>query len=94
MRGKRAKHLKLIATQYVVSVMKKGAGEGYNEYHQAMNRIEWQPQLKDNGHPMLDPDGVALMKPGKAAGTITSAWHVRVMYQGLKKQWVRNGRIG
>jgi hypothetical protein len=93
MRGKRSKHLMNIARQYVAGVMKKGAGEGYNEYHQAMNRIDWEPQLKENGHPMLDPDGHALMKPAKAPGTITCAWHVRVMYQGLKKQWIKNGRV-
>jgi len=88
MRGKRAKKLRRIALQYVLTVMKKSAGEGRNEYNQAMNRIEWEPMLNpETSHPMMDPDGFPLMKPGKAPGTITSAWHWRVMYKSLKKQW-------
>jgi hypothetical protein len=72
--------------------MKKSAGEGYNEYNQAMNRVDWEPQLDNNGHPMMDPGGTALMKPGKFPGTITCVWHVRVMYQQLKKRWKARGR--
>lgn len=94
MRGKRAKFLRNLAASYVVGTMNKKLGEGCNEYNQAMNRIDWEPQLDDQGHPMKDPEGVALMKPAKAPGTITSAWHWRVMYRQLKKWWVRNGHNG
>ena len=76
-----------MALSYVVGVMKKSAGEGHGEYNQAMNMIEWEPQLDDNGHPLFDPDGHALLKPGKFPGTITNAWKVRVLYRILKKQW-------
>ena len=86
MNGSRAKKLRRIATEYVVGAMKKGAGEGYNEYHQAMNHIEWEPMLDDNGHPLM-VGGSPTMKPGKHPGTITCAWHVRVMYQQLKTRW-------
>jgi len=89
MRGSRAKKLHRIATEYVVGVLKKGAGEGYNEYHQAMNMIEWEPMLDPNtGHPVM-VGGQATMKPSKFPGTITCAWHVRTMYQQLKTRWKR-----
>jgi hypothetical protein len=78
-----------MATEYVVGVMKKGAGEGYNEYHQAMNHMEWEPMIDpDTGHPVM-VGGQATMKPGKYPGTITCAWHVRTMYQQLKERWKR-----
>jgi hypothetical protein len=88
MRGTRAKKLHRIAVEYVVGALKKGAGEGYNEYHQAMNHIEWEPHLDSNGHPVI-VGGQATMKPGKFPGTITCAWHTRVMYQQLKTRWKR-----
>jgi hypothetical protein len=87
MRGSRAKKLYRAAVSMVVGHMKKGASEGRNEYHQAMNRIEFEPQLGEDSLPMMDPEGFALMKPGKFPGTITCAWHVRTMYQSMKKQW-------
>ena len=90
MRGTQAKKLRRLATEYVVGAMKKGAGEGYNEYHQAMNHIEWEPKLDDNGHPLMI-GGQATMVPGKHPGTITCAWHVRTMYQQLKTRWKRRG---
>lgn len=86
MRGSRAKKLRRIALEYVVGIMKKSAGEGYNEYNQAMNRIEWETVLDKNGHPVI-VGGQAMKKPGKAPGTITCAWHTRVMYKQLKKRW-------
>jgi hypothetical protein len=92
MRGSRSKKLYRLAHEYVVGVMKKSAGEGFNQYHQAMNRIDWEPQLTDKGHPLFDPDGHPLMKPGKFPGTITCANHVRVMYKALKKQWKNRAR--
>lgn len=88
MNGKRAKKLRRMALEYVVGVMKKGAEEGYNQYNQAMNRIEMQPSLDENGHPIL-VGGQAVLKPTKAPGTITSAWHLRTMYKHLKKRWKR-----
>lgn len=86
MRGTRAKKLRKLATQYVVGVMKKSAGEGYNKYNQAMNRFEWEPQLNDDGHPLM-VDGRPTMKPVQAPGTLTCAWHVRTLYQEMKKRW-------
>lgn len=86
MNGKKAKRLRRLAQQYVTQVMDKKAGEGYNKYNQAMNRVDWEPQLDNDGLPLMDPDGMALMKPGKFPGTITCAWHTRVMYKSLKKQ--------
>jgi hypothetical protein len=92
MRGSRAKKLRRLAAEYVVGAMKKSAGEGYNEYHQAMNHIEWEPMLDpETGYPVM-VGGQATLKPAKHPGTITCAWHVRVMYQQLKKQWVRSRR--
>jgi len=91
MRGSRAKKLKRIATEYVVRVLKKSAGEGYNEYNQAMNRIEMQPALDENSHPIM-VGGQATLIPAKAPGTITCAWHVRVMYQQLKQRWKRGSK--
>ena len=84
MNGKRAKKLRLVARRLC---RREGIklGEGYNHYNQAMNRIDWVPQLGDDGLPLLDPDGVPLMKPDKAEGTITTAWKFRTMAQGLKR---------
>ena len=90
MRGSRAKKLHRIALEYVLTIMKKSAGEGYNEYNQAMNRIEWEHVMDDKGMPLMI-DGDFMKKPGKAAGTITCAWHTRVMYKQLKKRWKHNG---
>ena len=89
MRRTRAKKLRKLAAQYVVSVMKKKYFDGWNEYHQAMNCVSWEPQLNDNGYPMFDPEGAVLLKPGFVPGTITCAWHVRVLYKKLKSRWVR-----
>lgn len=91
MRGKRAKYLRRMAAELVIRDGAKGLGEGYNEYHQAMNMIQWGPQLDESGLPMLDPEGMALMKPDKFPGTITNAWKWRVMYRTLKRMWKRNG---
>jgi hypothetical protein len=87
MNGKKAKKLRAMAVQMVTGPMKAKVSDGYNEYNQAMNRIDWAPQMDDKGFPMKDPDGVALMKPDKFPGTLTCAWKVRVMYQALKAQW-------
>jgi hypothetical protein len=86
MRGKRAKRLRELAR---VLCRQEGIkfGEGYNHYNQAMNRIDWEPMIDPDGFPALDGDGEPLMKPGKAPGTITCAWKLRIMYQGLKRQW-------
>jgi len=92
MRGKRAKALRKLAEKYTVGIMKKKISDGYGLYHTAMNKIEWQPQLDDAGLPMRDPDGVPLIKPGPAPGTITSAWQWRVLYRRLKKQWQKRVR--
>ena len=87
MNGKRAKKLRQLALNYVLTVLKKSAGEGKDVYNQAMNRIDWAPQLDDEGLPVKDPDGYPLMKPDKFPGTLTCAWKWRVMYQSLKQQW-------
>jgi hypothetical protein len=76
-----------MALQYVLTKLKVSAGEGKDQYNQAMNMIQWAPQLDDQGLPLLDPDGVALLKPDKFPGTITNAWKWRVLYRILKKQW-------
>lgn len=87
MNGKRAKKLYRIAASYVVGTMKKSAMEGHNEYNQAVNMVDWEPQLDNDGLPMKDPEGMGLLKPGKFPGTITCVWHTRVMYQNLKRRW-------
>ena len=87
MNGKQAKRLRRMALAFIEGPMKAKASDGFNEYNQAMNRIDWEPQLDDDSFPMKDPDGVPLMKPGKFPGTITCAWKVRVMYQMLKYRW-------
>jgi hypothetical protein len=84
MRGKRAKKLRKLAA-YMCEKDGIKLGEGYNQYNQAMNRIDWEPQLMDDSMPMLDPEGVPLMKPTKQPGTITTAWKFRTMYQNLKR---------
>ena len=89
MRGSRAKHLRKMAAQLVLQNGAKGLGDGFNQYHQAMNMIQWEPQLDDEGFPMRDPEGMGLMKPGKFPGTITTAWKWRAMYKTLKKMWTR-----
>jgi hypothetical protein len=84
MRGKKAKKLRKLA----MSLLHKegmSAGEGFNQYNQAMNRMEWEPQLDDDGLPLMDPEGQPLMKPGYAPGTLTTAWKFRTMYQNLKR---------
>ena len=87
MNGKQSKKLYKMAVALVTGPLKAKVSDGYNEYNQAMNMIQWEPQLDDQSLPMLDPEGHALMKPGKFPGTITCAWKVRVMYQALKAQW-------
>ena len=86
MRGKRAKHLRRL-TETILSNMGTEWSDGYNQYNQAMNRIDWVPQLDDQGLPLMDPEGYAMMRPDKAPGTITTAWKFRATYQTLKKQW-------
>ena len=91
MNGKRAKRLRHMAR---LLCKREGIklGDGYNHYNQAMNRIDWIPQLDDDGLTVLDPDGVPLMKPSKVEGTLTTAWKYRTMYQGLKRS-LRGRRI-
>jgi hypothetical protein len=67
--------------------MKAKASDGYNEYNQAMNCLGWTAQLDGDGMPMKDPDGQFLQTIKKKPGTLTCAWKLRVMYQGLKNQW-------
>jgi hypothetical protein len=93
MRGKRAKQLRVLAMRVLRQEGISG-GEGVNEYNQAMNRMDWEPMLDDDGFPMLDGDGQPLMKPGYAPGTITCAWKFRVMYQNLKDIYKVNHRNG
>jgi hypothetical protein len=87
MNGSRAKKLRRVALDYVLTIMKVSAGEGKDVYNHAMNRIDWMPQLDSDGFPMKDPDGVPLMKPDKFPGTLTNAWKWRVLYRSLKAQW-------
>jgi hypothetical protein len=87
MRGKRAKKLRQMALHYVLTVLKKSAGEGYNKYNHAMNCMGWTRQLDADGFPMQDPDGGFLRTLEKKPGTLTCAWHTRVMYLSLKKRW-------
>ena len=90
-RGKRAKALRRLAAQYVVTMMKKKLSDGHNVYNQAMNCKGWGPAPDDKGFPIQDTDGTPLMKIIDKPGTITCAWHWRVMYQQLKKRWTRKG---
>lgn len=84
MRGKKAKRLRKMAGALL---RKEGIklGEGYNQYNQAMNRMDWVPQLNDDGFPVLDPEGLPMMKIDKCPGTITCAFKARVMYKQLKR---------
>jgi hypothetical protein len=91
MRGKRAKKLRRMALQYCLTELNISAGEGKDQYHQAMNMIDWAPQLDDEGFPLKDPEGTMLMKPDKFPGTITNAWKWRTLYRILKKQWKTQG---
>ena len=86
MRGSKAKKLRKLAS---IICQQEGIkqGEGYNEYNQAMNRLDWGPMLDPDGYPAYDEDGVPLMKPEKAPGTITCAWKVRTMYLNLKREF-------
>ena len=84
MNGKKAKRLRKMAE----ALLRKDGhklGDGYREYNQAMNRIDWVPQLDNDGFPLIDPDGVPLMKPEQTPGTLTSAYKIRVLHQGLKR---------
>ena len=71
-------------------------GEGYREYHQAMNCPRWEEYTDpDTGLPMIDPDTGRpnmVVKPGP--GTITTAWRVRAIYNQLKKAWKEGYRYG
>jgi hypothetical protein len=87
MNGKRAKKLRRAALVYITTKLEASAGEGHNEYNQAMNRYTWAPALDADGFPVKDPEGVGLMTPEKSPGTITCAWKWRVMYQSMKKLW-------
>lgn len=91
MNGKQAKRLRAVALKMVTGPMKAKAGDGYNEYNQAMNRLEWTNQVGEDGMAMKDPDGQFLKTLDKAPGTLTCAWKVRVMYLLLKKQWNLKG---
>ena len=93
MNGKRAKKLRRMAEAYVKHVEKKPLGTGYRSYKQLHNRIDWEPQLDDNGLPVLDPDGVPLMKPGKAPGTIYGEYLVRSICKELKRRH-KNNELG
>ena len=85
MRGIKAKKLRKLAT---LLCQKEGIklGEGYNQYNQAMNRLDWEPVTDPDGNVARDGDGLPMMKPGKAPGTITCAWKWRIMYQNLKRE--------
>ena len=87
MRNKTAKKLRHMAE---VICLKEGTklGEGYREYHQAMNCLRWEEFIGEDGLPMIDPDTGRpnmVVKPGP--GTITTAWRVRAIYKQLKKAW-------
>ena len=87
MRNKTAKKLRHMAE---VICLKEGTklGEGYREYHQAMNCPRWEEFIGEDGLPMIDPDTGRpnmVVKPGP--GTITTAWRVRAIYKQLKKAW-------
>lgn len=91
MRGKRAKMLRRLAVKYLPKDTTPGTG--YNTYNVVQNHIEWVPALDGDGKVMTDPDtGQALIKPQPANGTITSAWMLRIIYQGLKRLW-KNGTL-
>ena len=91
MNGKKAKRLRRLAT-IICQQEKVPLGKGYNEYNQAMNRISWEPTKDGDGNIARDPEtGDPLIKPGKAPGTITTAWQWRTLYKKLKRQF-SNGR--
>lgn len=94
MRGKRAKYLRRQAMLYVRDIEKKPLGTGYNEYKYVENRVDWIPQLDDDGHTMPDPEtGQPLMRPAMVRGTIFCAYLVRMVYQRLKKAHYANEAI-
>lgn len=87
MRGKRAKQLRRKAVEYVLTVLKKGAGEGYGTYKYLDNRVDWTPMIGKDGHPMRDPDGQFLKTVTKVSGTILNGWYTRVVYRNFKRDW-------
>ena len=87
MNGKRAKKLRREAAEYVLTVLKKGWGDGFGTYAYDDNRVGWTPMLDKDGYQMKDPDGVLLKTVKKVAGTIRCGWYTRVVYKALKKSW-------
>ena len=85
MRGLRAKKLRELAKVYVLKQEKKPLNTGYNEYRYIENRIDWEAQLDDKGYPLMDPEGLPLMKTTKVPGTCFTAYLFRMVYQRLKK---------
>jgi len=86
MRGKKAKKFRRMAETYVINVEKKPLGTGYRQYKYVENRIDWVPQLDDDGFPLNDPEtNEPLMKPAPVPGTIYNEYLVRVIYKKLKR---------
>lgn len=87
MRGKKSKRLRNMAMLYVRDIEKKPLGEGYNSYSYVENRVDWVPQLDNDGYPMLDGDGQPLMRPDRVPGTIFCDYLVRKIYKRLKRKY-------
>jgi len=83
MNGRRAKALRK-ETQKLVGHMKPLD----HEYNQVNNCLSWRHAVID-GKPQYDGDGVALLEPYKAPGTITHAQPFMVIYKMKKKQYYR-----
>jgi len=77
MNGRKARELRRMATT-MLEKLGTPLGKGYNEYNQAMNRYELVKDVVN---------GVNVVKPEKAPGTITCAWEWRNTYQTLKKNY-------
>ena len=85
MRGARARRLRKAASAMCVAEG-TNEGKGYNEYNQAMNRLQMRPALDKEGFPMM-VGGEYLMKPEKTPGTVTCAWVWRNIYKTLKRMY-------
>ena len=84
MNGRKAKELRRMATK-MCEKLGTPLGKGYNEYHQAMNTFK---MVKDV------VDGIHVVKPEKAPGTVTRAWEWRNTYQTLKRNYLARRRKG
>jgi len=85
MNGKRAKHLRKLAPKYL-EALGHNPNDGLKSYTQAMNCKSMERVYDEDGKPLRDPDGVYLLTPKKAPGTIRHEHKEQIVYNELKKR--------